>query len=385
MGNVFEGDEQYLINARKAVTDLEDAKDELDTLKGNLKKMQRMVTQEEKSINDEVADTIKERKEQIASSYDKQLDVNSAKIRQVQGKKDRKKNQRMQARVANETADVRDEINRIKAKIKTVYKQNGVPRICNTSLYFWLFCPKGADEMLRLLLVLIGACVAFPLVMIYVFNKLVFAPGDHLAADILLWAVIIIGEFIIYFIIFNLTKVRHRDTILEGRKYRDKIRACEKQVDAITNKIYKDKDESVYNLQKYDAKIDALEKDGDNISDQKLAALNQFENNTRQVIEDEIRERRNGKLQNYRTEAEKLENQVASLEDAISKLEMEITDKYEQFLGKKFLDEEKLSDLIAIMEDGSAKTVSGAIKVYMGQDEELLPGICLRRCIPQAL
>ena len=54
----------------------------------------------------------------------------------------------------------------------------------------------------------------------------------------------------------------------------------------------------------------------------------------------------------------------------ISKLEMEITDKYEQFLGKKFLDEEKLSDLIAIMEDGSAKTVSGAIKVYMGQDEE---------------
>ena len=43
MGNVFEGDEQYLINARKAVTDLEDAKDELDTLKGNLKKMQRMV------------------------------------------------------------------------------------------------------------------------------------------------------------------------------------------------------------------------------------------------------------------------------------------------------------------------------------------------------
>ena len=332
--------------------------------------MQRMATQEEKSINDEVADTIKERKEQIASSYDKQLDVNSAKIRQVQGKKDKKKSQRMQARVANETADVRDEINRIKAKIKTVYKQNGVPRICNTSLYFWLFCPKGADEMLRLLLVLIGACVAFPLVMIYVFNKLVFAPGDHLAADILLWAVIIIVEFIIYFIIFNLTKVRHRDTILEGRKYRDKIRACEKQVDAITNKIYKDKDESVYNLQKYDAKIDALEKDGDNISDQKLAALNQFENNTRQVIEDEIRERRNGKLQNYRTEVQKLENQVASLEDAISKLEMEITDKYEQFLGKKFLDEEKLSDLIAIMEDGSAKTVSGAIKVYMGQDEE---------------
>ena len=155
MGNVFEGDEQYLINARKAVTDLEDAKDELDTLKGNLKKMQRMATQEEKSINDEVADTIKERKEQIASSYDKQLDVNSAKIRQVQGKKDKKKSQRMQARVANETADVRDEINRIKAKIKTVYKQNGVPRICNTSLYFWLFCPKGADEMLRLLLVLL--------------------------------------------------------------------------------------------------------------------------------------------------------------------------------------------------------------------------------------
>lgn len=41
-----------------------------------------------------------------------------------------------------------------------------------------------------------------------------------------------------------------------------------------------------------------------------------------------------------------------------------ITNKYETYLGKDFCTEEKLSDLISIMEEGSASTVSEAIKVY---------------------
>ena len=47
-------------------------------------------------------------------------------------------------------------------------------------------------------------------------------------------------------------------------------------------------------------------------------------------------------------------------------MQSHLTDSYVTFLGKDLLTEEKLSDLISIME-GTASTVSGAIEVYKGE------------------
>ena len=138
--------------------------------------------------------------------------------------------------------------------------------------------------------------------------------------------------------------------IREGRRTRDKIIANEKAVKAIKNSIAKDKDESIYRLGKYDKKIQELEDAGGVISDEKLDALRTFEKETKQLITDEITGRRKEKLDRLKSERDTLENDFGDTQK------------------KDFCTEEKLSDLISIMEEGSASTVSEAIKVYKGDD-----------------
>ena len=49
-------------------------------------------------------------------------------------------------------------------------------------------------------------------------------------------------------------------------------------------------------------------------------------------------------------------------------MQSHLTDSYVTFLGRDLCTEEKLADLIAIMEEGTASTVSGAIEVYKGEN-----------------
>lgn len=367
--NVFEENQEYLIKARDTVNTIEDLKDDLDEIRALQKKTTRLISQEEKSISDDINSTLKKRKEQIADSYDKQIVSNNSKIRQIQAKKDKKKNQRMEARIANETANLKEENRQLKIQINTLFKQNHVPRFCNSNFYYCLFAPKGIREILELAFVLAICFIGIPGIILLILLHTKFSEGSHTAACILIAAVIIIVEFIIYFIIFNATKVKHRDSILEGRKTREKIYANEKAIKAIKNSITKDKDESIYNLEKYDKKIKQLERDGDDISKQKLEALKLFEKETQQLIVDEIQGRRKPKLDKMKEELKKLDEQIAEIENQLSGLEMTMTKEYETYLGKDFCTDERLSDLISIMEDGSASTVSEAIKVYKGDDK----------------
>lgn len=366
--NVFAENQDYLIKARDTVNQIEDLRDDLDEMHMLQKKSAKAIAQEEKSINDDINNTLKKRKDQIAVSYDKQIDANNSKIRQIQSKKDRKKNQRMEARIESETAELKEQNRQLKIETKTLFKQNHVPGFCNSGLYYCLFSPKGMNELFKLILILAVSFVGIPGLVLVILLHTAWKEGSHSTVCILIAAIIIIVEFIIYFVIFNNTKVRHRDSIAEGRKTRDKIRANEKAIKAIKNSITKDKDESIYNLEKYDKKIKQLEREGDGISDQKKEALKLFEKETQQLIVDEIQGRRKPKLDKMREEAKKLDAKVADAEARLSELEITMTNEYETYLGKDFCTEERLSDLISIMEEGSASTVSDAIKVYKGDD-----------------
>ena len=227
---------------------------------------------------------------------------------------------------------------------------------------------KGMSEFLELLVILLVACGGIPAAVIAILMNTKFKTGNHTAMCVLIAALIVITEFIIYFIVFNLTKVKHRDLIREGRRTRDKIIANEKAVKAIKNSIAKDKDESIYRLGKYDKKIQELEDAGGVISDEKLDALRTFEKETKQLITDEITGRRKEKMDRLKSERDTLENDFGDTQKKISEYELMITNKYETYLGKDFCTEEKLSDLISIMEEGSASTVAEAIKVYKGDD-----------------
>ena len=97
-------------------------------------------------------------------------------------------------------------------------------------------------------------------------------------------------------------------------------------------------------------------------------AIKVFENETKQVIVAEITSRRQPKIDSLKEELKSLEEKINAMESKLADMRSHLTDSYVTFLGKDLCTEEKLTDLISIMEEGTASTVSGAIEVYKGED-----------------
>ncbi|MBP3506011.1 MAG: hypothetical protein J6K43_06370 [Lachnospiraceae bacterium] len=370
MENVFNQNVDFLIQARDEVVYNNQLEQQQKQLKEKEDKMRKAISQEEKSIHDEIATTIKKRKAEIESTYDNQLDASRKKVKKAQDKKDKEKSERVGQRVDEETAGVKENSRELKTELKTLFKKNHVPAFCQTSLYYVLFMPKGFKEIFFLLLLIIIGLAGLPFGIYMLFSQVVLA-GMAIAATQWFMAVVIAAVIIIvlglYFLIFNLTKVKHRDTIAEGRKIRNQIIANEKNIKAIKNAINKDKDESQYGLGAYDAKIEQFQSEMDAIASEKQAAMKEFEKNTKAAITDEINGRRLGKLEEMKRQEEAVEEERNQIENQIKEVSIGITNKYAKYLGKNICKEDVLNDIIHIMETEQIETISEGIAIYKGE------------------
>lgn len=366
--NVFQENQEYLIKARELVTAIDDMEDELDQAKALQKRTSRSLSQEEKGLADEVGSTLKNRKIEIEDGYDARLAENGANIRKLQSKKDKKKTERMGNRIESETAALNEDNRQLRLEAKELFKQNHVSAFCNSGFFYCMFAPSGAGEIIRLILLIVLFCLGIPALVSVTLSYTVFADGVDKLVYVVIGLSIIIFEFIVYFIVFNMAKVRNLDVVREGRQIRNKVRANDRQIRAIRNSITRDKDESVYNLEKYDDRLKELEEEREDISNRKIEAIKVFENETKQVIVAEITSRRQPKIDSLKEELKSLEEKINAMESKLADMRSHLTDSYVTFLGKDLCTEEKLTDLISIMEEGTASTVSGAIEVYKGED-----------------
>lgn len=365
--NVFNENQEYLIKAKELVTAIDDMQDGLEQARLSQKKTARSISQEEKGLADEISTTLKNRKNEIEDEYDKQLSSNGAKIRQLQSKKDKKKSERMGSRIESETAELNEKNRQLALKAKELYKQNHVSSFCNTGFFYCMFIPSGFGELVKLFLLIIVFCAGVPGVADLALMLAFKSEDVNPLAYVVIALSVIIAEFILYFIVYNMTKVKYLDIVREGRKLRNRIKANNKQIHAIKSSITRDKDESVYNLGKYDEKLRELEGEREDISNRKMEAIKVFENDTKKVITDEITGRRQPKIDSLKGEQKRLESQINDMETRLSDMQTQLTDSYVTFLGRDLCTEEKLSDLIAIMNEGAAGTVSGAIEIYKGE------------------
>jgi hypothetical protein len=362
--NVFQENQEYLIKARNLVDSMDDMQVELEQTKSQRKKLVRNISQEEKSMADEINSTVKSRRGEIEDTYNKELSANAAKNKQLQAKKDKKKNERMGNRIESETAELNDSNRRLALEAKEYFKQNHVSAFCNSGFYYCMFMPRGVREVFITILLSACFCLGIPAACCGILALTAFKGQDKVLAYAIICFVIILAEFIIYFLVFKTTRLKHDDVIQHGRKLRDKVNQNNRQISRIKKNITKDKDESVYNLDKYDDKLAELKRERESITNQKLEAVNAFENDTKKVLTEEITSRRQPKIDELKGQQTDIDDKIASLEEQLSQMQKELTNDYISFLGKDMCTEEKLNDLIAIMEEGSASTVSGAIELY---------------------
>lgn len=367
--NAFKENKEYLIAAKEEVRKRDDIAKNIENLKNQQKKLARSIASEEKSIAEEISQTIKKRKQEIEDSYDKRIDDNRARKRKVLNKRDKKKAERVSKRIDNETKHIRQNTKDLEVELRTLFKKERVPRFCNSHLYYIMFSPKGMEELLLMVLSFLVYFAGIPGAATFLIRKLVLEKKENINMAfwcVLIAAVMVILLLVIYFVIFNATKNGHRGAIEQGRSIWDKIKANKRQAAVIRNSINKDKDESQYKLGAFDDQLDELDQEADAIGEEKQSALKDFEINTTDHIRDEINSRRLPKLKAMKEEKKSIEEAISSNESMYSDQAMLVTRDYAPYLGEDLCKYEKILDLIGIIEDGQAKTVSEAINLYKG-------------------
>ena len=368
--SLFNQGVDYLVQARDEIVSCNELDQRQKQLHEKSEKMKKVISQEDKSIHDEINATIKKRKGEIEDSYDRQLDDSRKKMKRAQDEKNKEKSDRIDKRVDVETAGAKEKSRQLKTEMKTLFKKNHVPGFCRSGLYYSLFMPKGFKEFMLLFLMIIIGLAGIPFGMYMLVSKVVLAGKPIVEASyfmILVIAITLVIVLGIYFLIFNLTKVRHRDTIAEGRKIRNQMRANEKNIQAIKNAINKDKDESQYELGEYDDRIQQIQEELDRIAQQKQGALTEFEQQTKQEITSEINGRRLGKLEDMKRQQEAVEAESVRVAGEVKQASLAITDKYAKYLGKNICKEEALNDIISIMETEQIDTISEGLAIYKGE------------------
>lgn len=368
--NVFDEKQDYIIAARDEVIKRDEYAANVDRMKQQDKKLSKNIASEEKSISDEIATTIRKRRQEIQSTYDDRLDDNRARKKKVANKRDKKKEERMDKRYHEETKELRESDKDLQVEMQTLLRKYKLPSFCGKKLYFALFYARNVKEFgLKILSFLIGFCGIPGLVTILV-KKLVLDTKKDI--NVAFWcALVAAGTFIllllIYFAIYSRTKIKHMDALTQARSIRDKMIANKRQAKAIRHSISKDHDDSQYNLDAYDEKLDNLDAEADAIGKEKQEALRVFEEETTAMITEEINNRRLPALEALKEEKASLENEVAAEEKRFSDQTLLVANKYAAVLGEDLCRQDKLEELIAIMQEGQAETVSEAIRVYKGQ------------------
>ena len=224
-------------------------------------------------------------------------------------------------------------------------------------MFIAVFNPKKVLDYILDIIVMIVLFVAVPVV-------LFLLPVIPQWVLLVYCIVITLICIIVVKTIFRNVVLKHSETIMAAQNTRMQIRDNKKRIKKIEKNIRKDKNEDMYGLESYDSQINALHDDIAKIEDEKRSALEEFEKNTKADIISEINERYADKISNMETELEKKKTEYDELDDLVKKQRIYISSNYEAYLGKEFINVDKLSELNSIMKSDSADTIAQALAVY---------------------
>lgn len=348
----------FLAEAREVLDQVLLLEDQEGHLKQETRKLERQLETEQKAVADMVRQTIRKRSDEISLSYDKEIAKGQDRLKRARSKREKAKSQGVKERILEETDELTCENRDLRIQMKGLFQQNRIPRLCNTSLYYSLYFPRWFKEILTLLIFLLVSFLAIPCGIYYLIPN----HQPLYLAIIYLFDVIIIGG--IYVLIGNKTRSQHLDALKNGRTIRDQIHSNNKKIRVITATIRKDRNESQYNLEKFDDEIAQAEQELAEVAEKKKDALSTFETVTKNILADEIEHNSKEKIDNIKAEYEAQNQKLTEVETQVKENRLHIADHYGQYLGSEFLDPLKIAELSTIIQEGTATNISEAIEEY---------------------
>ncbi len=363
MGSGITDYSAFLSEAMKAVEELNRSKKACDELSAEERRLERELESEKRTVTDSINVTVKKRREEISSSYDKEIGSGQERLRKVRAKREKAKSQGIRERIDEETEVLREHNQELDSQLKTLFKQNRVPAFCRSTWYYAMYMPGSLKEAGLGLLTFLICFLGIPS------GAYFLVPEEQrkfwMLIVIYLLAILLFGG--IYITIGNKTKIRHADTLKKGRDIRSIMRSNRKKIRVITLSIRRDRDEKVYNLEKFDDEIARIEQELQEISLHKKDALNTFNTVTKTIISDEIVNNSKDRLEALQEEHERTEARLTEAQIHLKEQALHVTDEYETYLGKEFLQTDRLAELAKIIRNGQASNLSEAIVVYKEQ------------------
>ncbi|MDF2486177.1 MAG: hypothetical protein K0R46_2345 [Herbinix sp.] len=357
--NLLSGNVEQLNEMKECLLELYGYQSNNDSLLLEEEMLENSIADLEQAMKEEIVKTTKKRRQEIEDTFDKQEDKLQSRIKRIKDKREKSKNVKVSERIETETSSLRVENTQWKLEAKTVFKQKHIPRFCNTKLYYALYSPAYFTDYLLILVTLLITLLLIPCSIYFL-----LLPEEKIIYLILTYVITVVLFGGIYIIIGNRTKERYTQEILKVKGIRAQIRINKKKMAVIRKNIRKDRDESAYGLQDYDAELAKLDQEKAEITAQRRESLATFDNSTSQIVASEIEANYKDRLSVQRAEYDKVRTASGKAEERIKALSIKMASDYEPFLGKEYMTLKRVDTLISIVQAGNATNISEAIAFY---------------------
>lgn len=354
---ILHGGIDELNTIKEQVMELTGYQEKNEELKKEEARLDKLITVKQKDLADEVDNTLKKRKSELADTYESQLTTLNARNKKVKAKKEKDKGAKVTERIAEETAELRDRNKELSLEIKTKLKADKTPRICNTTLFYAFFMPRTLVEFLIFFagLLLVFLVIPFGIYLAFFAEKF----GELALAILYVIIILLVGS--VYLAINNQVKEKHLETIRAIKVLRNQYRRNAKNIKDIQKGIRNDADESAYGLEQYDDELHEIGMEIQRITEEEKQALNTFETETAQQIKAEINSRYENELASLREKLKEADAEQKKAEDKVKELSLMMSKQYEAYLGKDMLTVAKLDKMIARISKGEAANIGEAL------------------------
>ena len=136
--NILSADQSVLEQILSDINEYEENQERLEYISASIKDITKETDSTSKAMQDEISARIKESTDAICAGYDKAIDCDKDKIKQVQADRDKAKQQGMKERIQTETASLRQENKELASQIERAFIQENISKITNNTFFLAL-------------------------------------------------------------------------------------------------------------------------------------------------------------------------------------------------------------------------------------------------------
>ncbi|MBP5249808.1 MAG: hypothetical protein J6Z46_07380 [Lachnospiraceae bacterium] len=362
--SILHGGREELLTLRERVVEAEADRIKVDELLKEQSSLSKDIDARRKAMNNEIDQTIRQRKAEIENAYDKEITELNKNRKKIVDDKQKEKSVKVSERVVQETESHHEKIKALNLEIRAVARENKIPGICRYRIFYALFMPRTfADVCISI----VAFIILFLLVPCAIYTILDGKPFGPTLTPAFVYAICIIIFGGIYVLVNNLIKDKHHAEIKKIIALRKEIAVTRKEIKRIKRGIEKSKDESEYGLEAYDNEISEMDSKLSGLSEEQRAALDVFNRETKGVVTDEIKGRYEPEINKLKERFDEASAEQKQISEKLRNESLELSRNYEAQLGKSNMTITTIDKLLAIFDEGRANTVAEAITV-MNED-----------------